>query len=250
MKLNFENNFQRTWASTAVAGVSLGASIFKGIKANSADKAAANEGAALKRPSYQIPNEFLENRNIAGQQAQGGLSAAEKQYAGEQRERGLGSSLSSLAQTGGGPNEFAGLNKVFDDSLRSQSALDAQTHMQNIQFFTKANEDLAGQKATQWGINELQPYESKLKEIQDRRIAAQTNRNNAVNEGMGSLTAAATGVNSYLKTKGHAEKDGPNLLPYNRAFGLANVGATPGADPAASWNVLDPNAAAGVTAGI
>lgn len=238
-----------SWISVGVAGVSAGLSIYKGIKANSADKAAQREGNALKRPAYQIPNEFVENKNIAEQMAGQGLSSAEKQYAGEQRERGLGSSLQALKETGGGPNEFAGLNKVFDDSLRSQSALDAQTHMQNIQFFTKANEDLAGQKVTQWGINELQPYESKLKEIQDRRIAAQTNRNNAVNEGIGSLTAGATSFNSLYK-QGGGTPPSSSPSPYNRTFGLADVGATPGADPAASWNVLNPNAAASVVAGI
>lgn len=237
-----------SWISVGVGAVSLGTSIYKGIKAHSADKAAEREGNALKRPAYQIPDEYYQNRNVAGQLAEQGLTSAEKQYAGEQRQEGLSSSLSALKQTGGGPNDFAGLSKVFDDSLKSQSALDAQEHMQNINFFTKTNEELAGQKGIKWGLNELQPYESKLKEIQDRRIAAKTNENNAVNEGLGSLSAAATGYNSYMKNKTPPAAK-TELTPYNRTFGLANTGATPGAHPAASFNVLNPNAAAGVVAG-
>lgn len=240
MKLNYLNNFQLTWVSVAVAGVSVGTSIYKGVKASKANKAAAAEGAALKRPAYKIPTEDIENRNIAAVNATSGLSAAEKQYAGEQRERALGSSLDALGETGGGPNDFAQLNHIFDDSLKSQSALDAQLHMKNIDSFTKANEEIAAQKSIQWGVNEMQPYESKLKEIQDRRIAAQTNENNAVNEGIGGLTAGATGINSTNKF-GKAEPVGGNLGRYSRNFGLADTGGGAAGSPAAGFPTIDPN---------
>lgn len=230
-----------SWVAVGVAGVGVATSVYKGIKAHSAEKAAQREANALKRPAYQVPDEYYQNRNVAGQMAQQGLTSAEKQYAGEQRQEGLSSSLSALKQTGGGPNDFAGLSRIFDESLKSQSALDAQQHMQNINFFTKANEDLAGQKGIKWGLNELQPYESKLKEIQDRRIAAKTNENNAVNEGIGSLSAAATGINSYYKTGGGAVKqpDYSNLKPYNRTFGLQDMGAGSSGSPAADWGAID-----------
>lgn len=240
MKLDYLNNRQFTWASVAVAGVSLGTSVYKGIKAKQADKAAAAEGAALKRPNYQVPTEDIINRNIAAEQAGQGLTAGEKQYAGEERERGLSSSAEALKETGGGPNDFAQLNHIFDDSLKNQSALDAKLHHENIEFFTKANQDVAAQKSIQWGVNELQPYESKLKEIQDRRIAAQTNENNAVNEGIGSLTAAATGFNSRNPgTGGTGEAVGGNLGRYSRTFGLANTGGSAGS-PAAGVDSIDP----------
>jgi hypothetical protein len=230
-----------SWASVAVSAVGVGSSIYKGLKANSADKAAAREGASLKRPFYQIPEEYIQNRNILGQQAQGGLSADEKNYMGEQRERGLSSSLEALKQTGGGPNDFAQLNQVFGDSLKSQAALDAQLHMKNIEFFTNANKDLAGQKATAFGINELQPYESKLKEIQDRRIAAQTNENNAIDEGIGSLSAVATGLNSRNPRYGNTNPGSASLSPYSRTFGLANPGGVAGS-PAAGFPSINTNA--------
>lgn len=251
MKTDYYPILYRTWVSVGVAGASLGVSAYKAIKSGQQDKAAAKEGAALNRPFYQIPTEDIQNRNIFAQQATGGLSAAEQEYAGEQRERGLSSSLEALKETGGGPNDFAGLNKVFEDSLKSQSALDANLHRQNIEFFTKANSEIAGKKGIQFGINELQPYETKLKEIQDRRIAAQTNENNAINEGIESLTAGATGVNSYLSTHppgGNKDKY-VNLSPYSRTFGLADTGDT-GGDPAANFPTIDVNSfSAGAIAG-
>lgn len=238
-----------SWVAVGVGAISLGTSVYKGIKAHSAEKAAKREAEALKRPAYQIPQEYYENKKIAGELAQQGLTSAEKQYAGEQRERGLSSSLSALKQTGGGPNDFAGLNSIFDDSLKNQSALDAQQHMQNINFFTKTNEELAGQKGIKWGLNELQPYETKLKEIQDRRIAAKTNENNAVNEGVGSLSAMATGYNSSLKTGRSAQPPATGMTPYNRTFGLADTGGGSAGSPAKGFNVLDSGAASGVQAG-
>jgi hypothetical protein len=239
MRLNFCDNFQRTWATVAVAGVSTGISVYKGLHAASEDKKAAREGAAMKRPFYSVPSEDIINRNIWGQSAEQGLSSAEKQYAGEQRERGLATSAHALSETGAGVNQFGELDQVFADSLKSQSALDAQEHKQNIDMFTKANSEISAQKGIQFGINELQPYESKLKEIQDRRTAAKTNENNAINEGLGSASAAATGINSYLSTKQPpAEK--PGASPYNRTFGLANTGAT-GGSPAADFTTVDPN---------
>lgn len=226
------------WASVAVGAFSVGASVYKGLKSKSQDKQAAAEGASLKRPMEKIPEEYFQDRNILGQQAEGGLSAGEKQYAGEQRERAFGSSAEALKQTGGGPNDFAGLSKVFDDSLKSQSDLDAKLHLQNIHFFTEANKDLAGQKTTQFGVNELQPYETKLKEIQDRRIAAQTNENAAVDEGIGSLSAVATGLNSRNPPNGGS---GESASPYNRTFGLADTGGGAAASPAAGVATIDPN---------
>jgi hypothetical protein len=229
-----------SWVSVGVAGVSAGISLYKGLRAESQDRKAAREGASLKRPFYSIPTEDIVNRNIAEGQAQQGLSSAEKQYAGEQRERGFASSARALSETGASVNQFGELSHIFDDSLKSQSALDAQLHKSNIDAFTKANSDISAQKGIQFGINELQPYESKLKEIQDRRIAAKTNENNAVNEGIGALSAGATGVNSALKTSAGTTEPPMTATPYNRTFGLADTGGLAGS-PASGVSSIDPN---------
>lgn len=230
------------WATVAVAGAGIAESEIKHLKAKSQDREAAAEGASLRRPMEQIPDEYFQNRNIAGQNAMGGLTAGEKQYAGEQRERGLATSLDALGETEAGPNDFAGLNEVFSDSLRSQSALDAQLHHQNIEFFTNANKDLAGQKTTQFGVNELQPYETKLKEIQDRRIAAQTNANNATDEALGYAEAGITSFNSRNPSNGKTNS-GTDVKPspYRRSFGLADTGGGDPGSPASTVSHIDPS---------
>jgi len=246
MKTYFIHTFFRSWASVAVAGGSALLSGYKALKAGQADKEAAREGAALRRPFYQIQPEYQQNVNVAKEMAGQGFSSAETTAMNQQRERGLSSSILAEQEGGGGPNEGARLAQVFSDSLTSQAAQDAQLHMQNIKFFTDANKDLAGQKNTQWAVNELQPFETKLKEIQDRRIAAQTNQNNAINDVIGSASAAATGISGFMKTNPAKAPATPDLGPYSRNFGLADTGATGFNDPAAGYNVLNPNAAAGV----
>lgn len=213
---------------------------YKALKSKSQDRAAAAEGSTLRRPFYQIPTEDIQNKNIWEQQATGGLTADEKTLMGEQRDRGLSASLEALRETGGGPNDFAKINSVFNDSLKSQSALDSQAHLKNIEMFTNANKELAAQKTTAWGVNELQPYESKLKEIQDRRIAAQTNENNAVNEGIGSLSALGTTLNSRNPIA-NPRQGGSSPSPYSRKFGLADTGGVAGSS-AAGFPSINPQA--------
>lgn len=240
-----------SWVSVAVGGASLGMSAYKAIKSGQQDKEAAKEGSALRRPFYQIQPEYQQNRNLAASMAGQGFSSAEKQSMDQQRERGLTTSIGALEQTGGGPNDLSRLGQVFTDSLTSEAGQDAQLHLQNIKFFTDANKDLAGQKTIQWGVNEKEPYETKLKEIQDRRIAAQTNQNNAINEGIGSATAMATGINSSLATRTPGGQSAPqrDLGPYSGNFGLADVGGTGFNDPASQFSVLNPLAASNVIAG-
>lgn len=247
MKLDYLNSKLFSWATVAVGGTSLAISGYKAIKANQADKAAKREGDAMKRPFYSVPSEDIINRNIFGQNAEQGLSSAEKQYAGEQRERGLASSVNALSETGASVNQFGELNNIFDDSLKSQSALDAQEHKQNIDAFAKANSEISAQKGIQFGINELQPYESKLKEIQDRRTAAKTNENNAINEGLGSASAVATGINSATKPGTTGEPVGGNASSYNRTFGLADTGGGSAPSVANKINYIDPNSNPDIT---
>lgn len=246
MRLNYANNFQYAWVSVGVAGASALVSGYKSIRANAQDKEAAKEGAALKRPFEQVQPEYYQIKNLAEENASGGFTSAEKQYTQDQRERGLTTSLSALKQTGAGPNDFAGLDEVFSGSLRSEAADDARMHLQNINLFSNASKDLAAQKTIQWGVNEKEPFETKLNEIMGRRVAAKTNENNATDELLGSLSAAGTGINSYMNNKARGTPP-PDATPYTRNFGLAPT-AGPVGSPAAGIASINPNAGTGVIA--
>lgn len=200
--MSFEHplRLQYTLAAVGVIGsvASLGYSVYKDVKSEKQDKQAAAEGASLKRPFEKIQDEYYQNQNIAKEQATSGLPIDVKLGLQKQRDRGLSSSLDALKQGGGGPNDFGRLNSIYDDSLKNESAEDAQQHFANIQYLLGVNKDIAGQKTTQWGVNEYQPYESKLAEIQGRRTAAQTNEANAVNQGIGSITSITTSLKNAV----------------------------------------------------
>lgn len=185
---------QYTLGAVGVIGgaASLLYSGYKAVKAGNDEKSAQGDANNLKRPYEKIQDEYYQNQNTAKELASGGIPIDTKNYLQEQRDRGFSSSADALKQGGGGPNDFAHLNSIYDDSLKNESAEDAQQHFANIQYLMGVNKDIAGQKTTQWGVNEYQPFESKLKEIQDRKVAAKTNQNNAVNEGIGSLTSITT----------------------------------------------------------
>jgi len=149
------------------------------------------ELSKLKTPFYKIQNEYTQNRDIAANLAEGGLSSAEKNYALTNNERGLSAGLSTILQGGGSPSSVAGLTSAFNDSTNQLAVKDSKKHLENINYFMGANKDLAGQKTTQWTINEFQPYQNKLKELTGRKAADETSMWNGINDVVGSVGAGA-----------------------------------------------------------
>lgn len=198
-------------AISAIGGVaSLGYSIYKGVKADHEEKAAQTDANNLKRPFEKVSDEYYQNQNIAREQASGGLPIDVKLNLESQRNKGLGTSIGALNQAGGSPNDYARLNSIYDDSLKNESAEDAQQHFANIQYLMGVNKDMAGQKTTQWGVNEYQPYESKLAEIQGRKVASKTNFNNAVEEGIGSIDSVSTTIQNAVGGRKNGNTTDPN----------------------------------------
>lgn len=193
------------------AGAGLVKSGFDYFGAKSAEKKADEELASLKRPFYKVQNEYYQNRNLAQEQAQGGLTATAKDYYTNQTERGLGTGISAIQQTGGSPNDIAKLFDNYENGLFNVAAQDSMLQKQNIGQLMATNKDLAGQKTIQWSLNELQPYENKLKELTQRKGAAQINANNALNSAVGTIGATSTGLqNQKLLDKLFATKKDPN----------------------------------------
>jgi hypothetical protein len=163
--------------------------LFSSIGKEKKDKA---ELAALKQPFYKIQDEFYQNRNIASGLASQGLTGDTKNYVTTESQRGLGAGLSGLSEAGGDPNNFAKLLGTYSDSIRKDASLDAETHLKNIDYFFNANKDLAGQKITKQSLDELQPYERKLKELTERKAADETSAYNGANLITGATSAAGT----------------------------------------------------------
>lgn len=185
-----------SWVAVGVAGVGLVTSGVKAISAGKAEKKAKQEADATHRPFFKVQDEYYQNKNIAEEQAGGGIPQGTKDYLDTERKRGLSSSLEALQSGGVDPSVFGRLLSGYNESLGQEAGADSQQHVQNIQYFMQANKDIAGQKTTGFGLNELQPFENKLKEITERRAAAQQNEMNAIDEGIGSIGSAAGALSS------------------------------------------------------
>lgn len=180
--------------ASPVLGIVKGVADFFGAKSEEAK--AREELSRLKTPFYKIQDEFIQNRNIAASQAAGGLGDETKNYYTTEAQRGLGTAFNSVNMAGGGPNDAGRLLDIYSRNINRVAAADADAKVQNIQRFFEANKDLAGQKTTQWTLNEYRPYERKLKEITERIGAAKTNQNTGLNTAIGSVGATGTAVSN------------------------------------------------------
>lgn len=172
------------------------------------------ELSQLKRPFYKIQDEYVQNRNLAANSAETGLPSATKKYLTSENQKGLSASFATLMQGGGSPNDIAKLFNTYSSSLNQTAAQDAAAHLENIQYFMSANKDLAGQKNIQFGINELQPYENKLKELTERKAADETTKWGGIGTAIGSTGAAGTSLS--------------NADLYKMLFGTGNPSGTTG----------------------
>ena len=181
---------------SAVLGAVKGISSLFGAKSD--EQKAQEELAKLKTPFYKVQDEFYQNRNIAADLAQGGLPDTSKNYYTTEAQRGLASTISGMNRAGGdgSPNDAGNYLDVYLRNINRVAAQDAETKLANIQNFINLNREVAGQKITQFTLNELRPYERRLKELTNRIAAAKQNQNNAWNTAIGSVSAAGTALSN------------------------------------------------------
>jgi hypothetical protein len=232
-----------------LGGEALGIGQF--IKGLSDSKKAKNELDNLRQPFYKVQDAYYQNRNLSEERAGGGLGADTMNYLTTEGQRGLGSSISALNQGGGNPNDVANLFDSYSRSIQSTAAKDSQAHQQNIDYFMQANKDLAGQQNTAWTINEYQPYAAKLKELTERRAAAEQNEWGGLSTAVGSMIGAGTAkMNKSLIDKLYGNGDPYSNDPYAKGTGyaprassgqVANTGGTVPSPAGDLGGYLDPN---------
>ena len=181
---------------SAIGGAVKGIGSLFGAKSD--EQKAQEELAKLKTPFYKVQDEFYQNRNIAADLAQGGLPDTSKNYYTSEAQRGLASTISGMNRAGGdgSPNDAGNYLDVYLRNINRVAAQDAETKLANIQNFINLNREVAGQKITQFTLNELRPYERRLKELTNRIAAAKQNQNNAWNTAIGSVSAAGTALSN------------------------------------------------------
>jgi hypothetical protein len=131
-------------------------------------KKARKELEGLEQPFYKIQGELFQNRDLAASQAQMGVPQATMDYMTSETQRGLGTSLSTIKQTGGSANNVTDLFAAYQRGIQQNAAMDAQQRVSNLGQFMTQNAEVAGQKTMQWTINEFQPFQNKVQMLQQR----------------------------------------------------------------------------------
>lgn len=205
-------------SAAAIGGVVLGGAEF--FDSLSKEKKAKAEEAKLKQPFLQVQDEYFQNRNAAAGLASTGTPSDQKNAADIERRRGLGTGISALVSSGASPNDISSLLSVYGNSVNSSAAADAQTRVDNIRYFMGVNKDLAGQKTNSFVVNELQPYERKLKELKEREATAEANKWTGVKTALGSASSFGTGQsNASLLKKGTTGSRGGQSSLHDTIFG-------------------------------
>jgi len=193
-----------------IAGIATGAAqSISGAVNLKKDKA---ELASLKRPFEKVQDEYYQNRNIAAAEAGGGLTSASKDLYESESQRGLGASVSALLQGGGDMNMISSIFDKYNRNTAGLAAEDSQAHQKNIEHFMGVNKDLASQKTTQFVVNELQPYENKLKELTQRVQGDKANIWGGIGTALGSASAAGTPGPPKGGSSGYRDTD-PYITP-------------------------------------
>lgn len=216
--------------TSSLAATGLG--IIKGFTGLSDYKKARAEQDALKDPFYKIQDEYLQNRNIAANQAGQGLASDTRDFLSTESERGLGSAL----QDNQNPSNTGKLLDSYFRSLGRTASEDANEHSKNIQLFMDRNKDVAGQKVMQWALNEKQPYENKLKQIQERMAAGKQNEWSGFSEAVAGWSGAGTAAMNSQLSNPYAT---PSPMPAAIPSGARAQPATPASSTYDTNNVIN-----------
>ena len=108
--------------------------------------------------------------------------------------RGLSAGIGGVLQGAGSINDISKLFDVYDRNIDRTATQDADQHIRNINNFWNFNKDLAGQKTTQWALNEYQPIQEKKKQLSQNISADKQNMAAGISTALGSASAFATGM--------------------------------------------------------
>ena len=179
-------------AAAVVGGVTALAKTGTGI----AQTVQANRRAKRNiRPTFNIEDEYYDNRDIAARSASSGIGDAALSYYRDTAGAGLGSTLSAITQAGGGINAAQNTMNTYLQSLRDVAVKDSIMQQENIRYFIDRNADLAKQKVQQWVLNEYEPYKDRAAANATQAQAGMQNIFTGAGELTGALSSYAMGSN-------------------------------------------------------
>lgn len=222
-----------------IAGAGLAYSAYKGIK-NDTKANQINKG--LTDPTYNIPAEFYQNRELARQMAQRGLP--QQQYNNQvnainQNQAGAIAAQQNSANPGAG---IASTVRAGNQATNTLNAEDAQARENNQRYFIQQNSAVSGQELAKQQNDVYDKYTRDFNEMQAYKGAANQNYNNAIN---GAQQLGLSYINSQNGSDGSTPPSQPGgnwgYPPYVKPTGNFAYGAN--WNPASEWGatVQQPN---------
>lgn len=212
---------------TAAALVTAGIGAYHAIKGVVDNNSAKLRAKYNIRPTYNIPEEYYTNRDLAASMAQGGLTDAAKNYYEQNAERGLGSGIGALLATGGGINGIQKLYSGFTQGNQALAAKDSELQNDNIRYLVNQNNTLADQNTQKWVLDKYQPYLDTAKSVAAQKAQAAQELNDGINSIGSAVSSYAQGKISQEDKVGHI----PSSMDDN---GNSTVSDSVSALPAAS----------------
>ncbi len=175
-----------------------------------------------KRPEYNIPGEFLENKNMAEQMALQGIGEQQKREYLSNIERGTAFGLREIGTRSGGLSGVAAINENQNKAMMDLMAADESARNENKRLVLSAREALGNEKKEQFQLNELNPFYERTAKNQALMGAGAQNLGNGIqtfgggagttdnpNPGTGSGGGQTSGM-STDNTHGGGESGGLN----------------------------------------
>jgi hypothetical protein len=178
-------------ASAVVGAVGALSKVATGISQNAKAKKLEKRNV---RPTFNIQDEYFQNRDVAASGAQHGLSEKAINYHTTEAQRGLSAGIGATLQAGGDVNNIMGLNDTFNRSIERIAMQDAEAQTEKIKTFMQMNNAVAGQKTQKWVIDKYEPYKDTARAVAQMRAAGQQNIQTGIGELGATGAAYATGT--------------------------------------------------------
>ena len=190
-----------------IAGAGVAYGVVNGIiQNNKANK--IQQG--LKDPTYHIPGEFYQNREIARQMAQQGLPQQQLNNAQNGINQNSAAGLATLSRSANPGAGVASVTRQADNATNTLAAEDAQARENNQRYFIGQNTALGGQELAKQQNDVFDKYTRDFNQMQAYRGAGQDSINNAIS---GAQNLGMTALNNANKTTPTATPAVPNIDP-------------------------------------
>lgn len=160
---------------------------------------AKKELAKLQRPTYEVPNEIMQNQKMAQQAANEGLPSEQYAQAMQGIQRQQNSALNAAGGRRGVLMALPGIQQQSNDQTLNLNVKNAQARMNNKQQLYGINSQVAGYRDKAFNINKLQPYQEDKNYYQSMLGAGNQNM-------IGGIDKIAAGAGSFLGGGGGSKK--------------------------------------------